>query len=231
MNLLLFLNNDIHSATALELLLSAIKNHKVKIILSQKVGKVDDLPRELLELKNHEKCEFDWREKFGFEVESYDDVNAENTLENFRKFSPDLFISIRFGQIFKPALIAIPRHGVLNLHSGILPDYRGILATFWAILNGEKIIGTTLHYISDSGIDTGEIIASSKKEVEQNLSLLLNINKLYEGGSTLIAEAIEKISNGEKIPTISQAKFGVGQYFSYPKNSDVKKFLQLMKLV
>jgi hypothetical protein len=54
MNLLLFLNSDTHSTTALSLLLPTLKNHKIKIILSQKVGNVDDLPRELIAMKKVE---------------------------------------------------------------------------------------------------------------------------------------------------------------------------------
>lgn len=231
MNLLLFLNNDMHSAAALDLLLPGLERHVVKVILSQKVGGNFELSEGILELKEHEKCRFDWREKFGFEVESFDDVNAENALQNFRDFAPDLIISIRFGQIFKQALINVPRYGVINLHSGILPKYRGILATFWAILNGEKKIGMTLHYISDPSIDTGEIIEFFEDEIDWNSSLFSNINRLYEGGSALVLRALEKISRGEKISTISQKKLGDGGYFSYPKKADVERFLELMTLV
>ena len=228
MNLLLFLNNDIHSATALTLLSPFLKTHRVKIILSQKVGNVDKLPLELIAMKKFEQ-DFD-RGIFG-DMVSYEDVNSENALGDFRDFLPDLIISIRFGQIFKPALIKIPRLGVLNLHSGILPKYRGILASFWAVLNGEKKLGMTLHYITDSGIDTGDIIGFSESEIDWNSSLFSNINMLYRGGCTLLLEVLEKISAGEKIAVIPQSKFGVGQYFSYPKDDDVKKFLRVMRLV
>ncbi len=229
MKILLFLNNDIHSATALILLLPTLKNHEVKIILSQKVGNVEGLPAELVAMKNLEKCQFDWS-KFGFEVSSYEKVNSEKALTDFRNFAPDLIVSIRFGQIFKEPLIAIPKLGVLNLHSGILPQYRGILASFWAILNGEKNIGTTLHYINNSGIDNGEIIGFSNEEIDWNSSLLLNVNKLYKRGCEMIKTTLEKISNGEKIITKKQEDFGEAKYFSYPKSQDVESFLKLMPL-
>lgn len=235
MKILLFLNNDIHSATALNLLFPALKNHEVKIILSQKVGNVDGLPLELLEMKKHEQ-NFDQKifkkfaKFFGHEIATYESVNSENALDDFRKFAPDLAISIRFGQIFKQLLINIPRFGVLNLHSGLLPNYRGILGTFWAILHGEKEIGTTLHFINDSGIDTGKIIGFSKNKIDGNLSLLLNINNLYKSGCELISQSLEKIQNGEENKAVDQSMLGNGQYFSYPKSDDVKKFLALMPL-
>jgi methionyl-tRNA formyltransferase len=236
MNLLLFLNSDTHSTTALSLLLPTLKNHKIKIILSQKVGNVDDLPRELIAMKKVEQdgvADLFARlaANLNSEISSYENVNSEIALQDFQKFSPDLIISIRFGQIFKQALINIPRHGVLNLHSGILPNYRGILATFWAILNGEKKIGATLHFVTDSGIDTGDVIGFSESEIDWNSTLFSNINRLYEGGCALLSRNIEKISAGEKILVKKQSDFGAGRYFSYPRSEDVKKFLQLMPLV
>ncbi len=235
MNLLLFLNADTHSATALSLLLPTLKNHKIKIILSQKVGNVDDIPQEIIAMKKFEQSGVvdlfvQLAADLNSEILSYENVNSEIALRNFQKFSPDLIISIRFGQIFKQPLINIPRHGVLNLHSGILPNYRGILATFWAILNGERKIGTTLHFIADSGIDTGDIIGFSESEIDWNSSLFSNINGLYEGGCALLSSNIKKISTGEKIVVKKQSEFGAGKYFSYPESEDVKKFLQLLPL-
>lgn len=236
MNLLLFLNSDTHSATALSLLLPTLKNHKTKIILSQKVGNVDDLPRELIAMKKVEQDGVtdlftQLAANLNSEISSYKNVNSEIALQDFQKFSPDLIISIRFGQIFKQALINIPRHGVLNLHSGILPNYRGILATFWAILNGEKKIGATLHFVTDSEIDTGDVIGFSESEIDWNSTLFSNINRLYGGGCALLSLTIEKISAGEKILVKKQSDFGAGRYFSYPRSEDVKKFSQLMPLV
>ena len=261
MKIILFLNNDIHAATALRHLLPTLKQHDFRIILSQKVGNITGLPQELIEMGRIER---DGVKKFldkaksssesgshsenkvtnhsgsdhkhlpalaAGSITSHLDINSDEAIADLKNFAPDLFISIRFGQIFKQPLINIPRHGVLNLHSGILPDYRGVMASFWAILNGAKKLGTTLHYISDSGIDTGEIISFSESEIDPNSSLVLNINHLYQAGCGLITQALEKISAGEKITTIDQKTLGDGGYFSYPKEGDVKKFLALMPLV
>lgn len=236
MNLLLFLNCDIHAAAALGLLAPHLQNHKVKIILSQKVGNLDGLADELLEMKRVEQIGasekfLELAKKLQAEIVSFSNINSDAALLEIGKFSPDLIISIRFGQIFKPSLIVTSRLGVLNLHSGILPNYRGVLASFWAVLNGEKNLGTTLHFVRDSGIDTGDIIGFSKEKINWNLSLVENINTLYQGGCDLILQALAKISAGEKIATINQKTLGAGQYFSYPQKADVEKFLKLMKLV
>lgn len=225
MKILLLLNSDIHCKTALDLLSGYLVKHEVKIILSQKVGKIDDLPGEIVVMQSLE------RHEVTSEFSSYKNINSAEALADLRKFSPDLLISIRFGQIIKnPELIRLPRFGILNLHSGILPNYRGIMASFWAILHGEKNLGTTLHYITDADIDTGDIIGFSKSEIDWNASLLTNINKIYQSGCDLLLSSLEKISSGQKIEKISQKTLGAGQYFSYPKQSDVQRFTALMKL-
>jgi methionyl-tRNA formyltransferase len=233
MKILFFLNEDIHAATALNLLLPILKNYEVKIILSKKVGRVDDLVSELQDLRKFERegvveVFVKLAAELRAEIFSYENVNSEIALNDFRDFAPDLAVSIRFGQIFKQALINIPRLGVINLHSGILPNYRGVLATFWAVLNGDREIGTTLHFISDAKIDEGEVIGISRMKVDFAKPLVSNITNLYEGGCLLISEVIGKISRGEKIATIKQ---GEGKYFSYPTAEDVKKFLEIMPLV
>lgn len=225
MKLIIFLNNDIHSAAALRFLVPHLKEHQVNIILSRQVGNVAKLPAELVQMKEREK--FAIEENFSYPAFFYDSVNSPQALADFKNFAPDLMISIRFGQIMKSELINIPRHGVLNLHSGILPQYRGVLASFWAILNGDKNIGTTLHYISDGTIDTGEIIAVSEVVVDRRASLITNISNLYDGGCELIAEAVAKIAQGILPTTIDQKLLGEGGYFSYPTAEDLQKFREL----
>jgi methionyl-tRNA formyltransferase len=227
MKIVLFLNNDIHCATIIEELLPQLKLHKIKIILSHEIGNASNLPVLLSDLKKHEKFADNWQKKFGFESQTYQDINEKNSLDDLKKFAPDLFISIRFGQIFRQPLIDIAKFGVLNLHSGILPKYRGILATFWSILHGETEIGLTLHHITNHEIDKGDIISSYTTKIDFNSSLFDNIHNLYKSRSYLISDAIEKISRGEELDKKPQAKLGKGRYFSYPKTDDIEKFLQL----
>ena len=251
MKLLLFLNQDIHSLTALNFLFPALKEHQVKIVLSQKIGSLVNLESGIVMMKEIERNgwkdffkNFDDKDRtskkiftfeqvadfFGTKVLSYENVNSKMAIDDFKGFAPDLIISIRFGQIFKQELINIPHLGVLNLHSGLLPKYRGVMASFWAILNGEKKLNTTLHYISDSKIDAGDIIDFSEEKIDWNSSLFLNINNLYKGGCDLIVKALRKISDGEEIAVFKQKDFGDGGYFSYPNKVDLDRFLQLMPL-
>ncbi len=228
MKLLIFVNSDIHCAKALSLMKGELEKHEVRIVISRKVGKIEGLVQELLELRKREYCEIE--KNFAYKAYFYENVNSFEAIEEFKKFAPDLMISIRFGQIMKSDLIAIPRLGVINLHSGILPKYRGILASFWSIFQGENKIGTTLHYIQDKTIDTGDIISFSEIRINYKASLIENINNLYDGGCELIINFLRAISCGAEVKIINQELLGNGCYFSYPSSEEVEKFSKIMKL-
>jgi methionyl-tRNA formyltransferase len=147
----------------------------------------------------------------------FSNINEGEGLAYVRQFNPDLIISIRFGQMFKSSVIDIPRFGIINLHSGVLPDYRGILATFWAMLNDETHIGCTLHYVTDRTIDTGEIIGIYKIPADNKRSLLWNIAALYEGGTALILNTLEKLNSKRPITAHPQDN-SAARYFPFPRS-------------
>jgi methionyl-tRNA formyltransferase len=224
-----------HCLKALNLLAKKISHHCVKIIFSQQVGNKKNLPDDLVKMKNFERREInDFRKVSaanGFEILDYQGkINDKVFLSQIKNYNFDLIISIRFGQIFKNEICKIPRYGIINLHSGILPNYRGVLASFWSILNNEKTLGTTLHYINDATIDTGNIIAFSKNKIDWNLPLTININNLYDGGCNLILQHLNSVVAGKIIPSFLQKEFGYGAYFSYPTQKDLQKFIQKMSL-
>lgn len=69
----------------------------------------------------------------------------------------DIFVSVLYDKILPKEYLAHLK-GAYNFHPGILPEYRGAATFSWAIINGEKEVGVTLHKI-DEGIDTGDILA------------------------------------------------------------------------
>jgi methionyl-tRNA formyltransferase len=90
-------------------------------------------------------------QQYVIEIETLNQINSVDGLAKIQAFSADLIISIRYGVILKPPVIALSKQGVINLHSGLLPNYRGVMATFWAtfwaLLNGDKQLATSLHFI------------------------------------------------------------------------------------
>ncbi|MCE3254509.1 MAG: formyl transferase [Rickettsiaceae bacterium] len=245
MKILLCINRDIYCLLTLNYLLHELSSHEVKIHFSDFVGKKPE-DENLRILQNYEqdfsigniralleKAEIgdvDLEEFLSFEQikNNYQILDFKNINQDGFDFlsvswKPDLIISIRFGKIFKDQIINLPKFGIINLHSGILPNYRGIMATFWAMLNKEKEIGTTLHFVGDSSIDTGDIINICKKPTDYKKSYISNVLGLYRGGIEAILSTVRNLENNLPIEVIKQDKES-GKYFSYPEG---KKFSNL----
>ena len=96
------------------------------------------------------------------------------------------------------------------------------MATFWALLNGDEQLSTSLHFIDDSSIDTGRIINNSTLAVQQNKSYLWHVLSLYVGGCQLIEQAIETLDNDGKIITKNQGS--AGEYYTFPSAEKITEF-------
>lgn len=243
MNIVLLLNNDIASNLALNLLLPSLQAHNIKLFLSSKVGGNSTRPQALQALAEFEqhgvyraleqvqssieqlmnfKSYAEITQQYAIEIETLNQINSAEGMAKIQACSADLIISIRYGVILKKPVIALAKHGVINLHSGKLPNYRGVMATFWALLNGEKQLATSLHFIDDSTIDTGRIIANSTLSVQQDKSYLWHVLSLYVGGCQLIEQAINTLESGGELTTIAQAE--QGHYFTFPSTEQITAF-------
>ena len=156
------------------------------------------------------------------EVTGTEDQTIE-TLDFIRSLNPDLILSVRYGKIFGNEFLKIPTHGVINLHSGKLPNYRGVLAVFRALINGDSDINATLHYIDDKTIDTGGIIGFSTLKVDKTKSLFWHIMNLYPSSTALIIENIDTLLRGGRIETHEQNPEDA-QYFTFPTHEEVAAF-------
>jgi methionyl-tRNA formyltransferase len=159
----------------------------------------------------------------GWQATAIQDLAQPGLFTALQAFAPDLCISVRFGKIFKDSWLTLAPHGILNLHSGLLPEYRGVLATFWTLLQQRSEYGCTLHWINDNSIDTGLIIETIRLPVMPAKALFSHIASLYEPGAEAIARAIKQVAAGESPP--GKVQQGKPQYFSYPQAEDCRRFL------
>lgn len=245
MKIVLFLNKDLEANIAYNLLKSELLNHSVRIYYSDTVGNPKNKPSDLIKLEYFEKgfvfnelSEFINENKIENSFEFFDDnfksfpiksclnVNSVKFIDEMKDLNPDLFISIRFGKIFKDEIIQVPKNGLINLHSAILPDYRGIMGTLHAIKEKNTKIGCTLHTIPNSGIDTGEIIEIAECNVNHEKSLFWNIVQLYPLGAELIIKNLKIIDSNNSLNTQKQ-NLEEGNYFSVPTKSDFEKIESL----
>ena len=97
----------------------------------------------------------------------FDDIHSEDALSHVRSLDPALGL-VYGGPILKPELFTIPELGMLGIHHGKVPDYRGKKTTFWALYNGETEVGVIIQKISDK-LDAGDIIRQSTLSVGNRL--------------------------------------------------------------
>lgn len=250
MNISVLANRDLASNIALNQLFKAAPQHQYSIFLSAQVGSAkpdNDALAGLAFIERHlfnqivfpsmkatatvkkgrqfsQLKSFEQFSELGFSATDISAVNSKAGIAAIQATDPQLIISIRFGQILKSQIIEIPEYGVLNLHSGILPNYKGVMASFWSMLNDEKHIGTTLHYIDDAQIDTGKIIKIDRQALDYNKCYLANALSLYSTGVNSLVATIGDIAAGHEIQAIKQQTSG--RYFTFPEQADIELFRQ-----
>ena len=113
-------------------------------------------------------------------------------LELLRRLEPDLIVVAAYGKIFPREILELPRLGCVNIHSSLLPKYRGAAPINWAILNGEERTGVTLMYMAE-GLDTGDMLASAETEID--LAAQLH-DRLAQMGARLLTDTLPALENG-----------------------------------
>ena len=99
-----------------------------------------------------------------------------NFLNDIHSLNPDLFVVVAF-RMLPEILINIPKLGTINLHSSLLPNYRGAAPINWVIINGEKETGVTTFFINKK-IDEGDIIDSVEVKIKKEYSAGILHDKL-----------------------------------------------------
>ena len=113
-------------------------------------------------------------------------------IKTLEDLEPDLIIVVAFGQILKKDLLALPRHFCINLHSSLLPKYRGAAPINWAIINGDKETGVTTMKM-DAGLDTGDILLSWKTPIRDEDNAQSLHDTLAREGARLVLETLRQL--------------------------------------
>jgi methionyl-tRNA formyltransferase len=125
-------------------------------------------------------------------------VNHSKVSALVDRLKPDIIAVFGTGLIRGP-LLAGGRLGIINLHGGLSPHYRGSDCTFWALYNGEPDqVGCTLYFI-DPGIDTGNLIAHICPEVSEGDDESTLFWRGVRDSAEIYAECLERLERGEKL--------------------------------
>ena len=130
-------------------------------------------------------------------------ARSEDFIQELRAFEPELIAVAAYGQILPRAILELPRCGCLNVHTSLLPKYRGAAPIQWAILNDDPETGVTIMKI-DAGLDTGDILAREATLIcpEDNAQTLHD--RLAGIGAKLLVRTIRDYVAGKISPRPQQ---------------------------
>lgn len=148
-----------------------------------------------------------------------DSPNAPEFVEAMRALGPDLFIAAGYMLILKEAVLSVPCIIAANFHASLLPHYRGKHPVFWALRNGERSAGLTVHAM-DPGIDTGDILYQVKVRTRRDDTVAALYDRIMDRSVPLVARLIEDAARGT-IPRRAQPAEG-GSYYSSTHEADFR---------
>jgi len=108
----------------------------------------------------------------------------------------DLIVVVAYGKILPKAVLEAPRLGAVNLHASLLPAYRGAGPINRAIMNGDRVTGTTTMFM-DEGMDTGDILLTSSLEIGGQETAGELSERMAKDGALLLVETLRRLVKGE----------------------------------
>ena len=147
-------------------------------------------------------------------------INTDDNIKLLKNTGAELLISVAANEIFRENLYGQFKYGCINLHTALLPKYRGLMPSFWVLKNNEKYTGVSVFQV-DSGIDSGPIILQEKVEIGSDTQKTL-IEKTKKIGVELIIRAVDKIKHGEVVYIPNSDTNAT--YFRTPTRQDVEQF-------
>lgn len=140
-------------------------------------------------------------QKYNIEVLSPEKAKDQVFIDQVKSYNPDLIVVAAYGKILPKQLLDIPKFGAINVHTSLLPKYRGAAPIQRAILNGESKTGVTIMQIAET-LDTGDIILQQEVAIEAKDNAETLLDKLFQVGASLLLKAIEQFKNNavKRIP-------------------------------
>lgn len=112
-----------------------------------------------------------------------------------RELDPELIVVAAYGRFLPDDILALPPKGCINVHSSLLPKYRGSAPINWAILNGDSETGVTIQRMAHD-MDAGDIILQRATPIGETEDAAALYDRLAELGGELVVEAVAQIEAG-----------------------------------
>ena len=116
------------------------------------------------------------------------------------ELAPELIVVAAYGRILPEDILNTPPYGSINVHSSILPKYRGAAPINWAILNGDSVTGVTIMYMAKE-LDAGDVILCRETAIDPDEDAQTLTARLAALGADALAEAVERLHDGTAVRT------------------------------
>lgn len=121
-------------------------------------------------------------------------------LEQLKKLHPDLIVVAAYGRLLPEDILNLPAKGCINVHSSLLPKYRGAAPINWAVINGDAETGVTIMYMAKE-LDAGDIIGQVVTPIDPNEFVEQVHDRLADLGGKLLVDVIGAIEDGTAVRT------------------------------
>jgi methionyl-tRNA formyltransferase len=160
----------------------------------------------------------------GFPLVPAQSVNDPAFVERIRSSGIDLIVSVAAPEVFKAPLLSAPRMGCINIHSGRLPQYRGMMPTFWQMRAGEAFATVTIHEMAER-LDAGGIVATLDFPLQQRDSLdRVIVGTKRAGAELMIRTLLQFDATSGARPQAQAMNVASGSYFRFPDPRSVAEF-------
>ena len=112
-----------------------------------------------------------------------------------KQLAPELIVVAAYGKILPEEILNTPPYGSINVHSSLLPKYRGAAPINWAILDGEAETGVSIMYMAKE-LDAGDVILQKTTPIGEQEDAQTLTARLAELGAQALSEAVEALRNG-----------------------------------
>lgn len=133
--------------------------------------------------------------ELGLHVAQPEKLSLPGEFEKLQALRPDVIVVVAYGQILRRNVLELPRLGCVNIHSSLLPRWRGAAPIQWAILGGDKESGITTMKLVEK-LDAGDILLQSRTPLAVDETAGTLHDRLARMGAELIGPTLAGLEAG-----------------------------------
>ena len=159
----------------------------------------------------------------GFPLVEAASVNSQEYIDAVTALKPEMIVSVAAPEIFKSPLLKVASIGCLNIHSGKIPEYRGMMPTFWQMLEKKPAVTVTVHEMVPK-LDAGGVVDTFEFPLHESDSLDRVISGTKQEGARLMIRVLERIAASRQMPRTTELDMSKARLFKFPQPDDVRRF-------